>query len=360
MAIESGAKVVAVEQNSKYVPNLPSEKFTVRIIPVNDPRYVLLDGSCNADLYFVDSRRRAECIASVFNSCSDKAVLCLHDAQRARYHAALKQFPYVKFLTRTFCVASKSPEILKIDMPVLDRFSNLKLAHNGSEAWIFGKGPGLDSVDLSRAGRVRILLNEAVRVAPIVPSSSYWIITDSRVLPASNTIPDGCLGVFRRNYDNGKIAPCWPNVVHFYCTRELVSTDRDHLSEARELFGYKSSVTAAIHLAWFMGVSRVVLVGFSGRGSYSSLVRNAGARCDDCNLSRFLHIRAMSEILLRALPGWSWRFEGEGSWSSWGEKDRICDTHLARIVSRLKGGTSWLKAVRDVNLTGLLATMGFP
>lgn len=116
MAVEAGARVCAVESKAQFVPQgLPAHKFSCRIAPVQSAEYVNIGPYAHADLFFIDGRRRSDCIRSVRSCCLDRAVLCLHDAQRERYHEALRSFEYVKFLARGFAVASRT-------CFVLDRF----------------------------------------------------------------------------------------------------------------------------------------------------------------------------------------------------------------------------------------------
>jgi hypothetical protein len=116
MAVNGGAEVVAVEHDLRFVPTNLGPLFRAILVDLKSPRYPspLIT---NADIYFVDSRQRAECIESVWQECvlqgsAPNTVVALHDAQRTRYHAALRLFPFVKFLDRGFCVASCRPEVL--------------------------------------------------------------------------------------------------------------------------------------------------------------------------------------------------------------------------------------------------------
>ena len=102
MAVRAGAQVVAVEQDPRFVPTDLRDGFRAFVVEVDDPSYPIPRVK-NADIYFIDSRRRAECISAVWRECVRKAyasdtVVALHDAQRRRYHDALRLFPYVKFL----------------------------------------------------------------------------------------------------------------------------------------------------------------------------------------------------------------------------------------------------------------------
>lgn len=113
LAVKAGARVFAVEHQEKFVPkDLPAIKFSCRVVPLESDDYVRISPYEHADLFFVDGRRRADCIRAVRSRCLDRAVLCLHDAQRSRYHEALKSFPYVKFLERGFAVASKTDYVI--------------------------------------------------------------------------------------------------------------------------------------------------------------------------------------------------------------------------------------------------------
>jgi hypothetical protein len=78
-------------------------------IPLDVPGYASRHVRQDADICFVDGRQRAKCLVAASIYANPGAVVCLHDAQRRRYHAALGLFPYVRFLDRGFAVASCSP-----------------------------------------------------------------------------------------------------------------------------------------------------------------------------------------------------------------------------------------------------------
>ncbi len=67
-------------------------------------------GCANSDLFFVDSRRRAQCLRAIYSlrRQNPELVVCLHDAQRSRYHQALALFEYVQFFSRGFATATNS------------------------------------------------------------------------------------------------------------------------------------------------------------------------------------------------------------------------------------------------------------
>lgn len=118
MGLEYGADVYSIEYQKKYVPtNIASDKWEYGLIPKNDDAFVQFpEGRKDWDVYFVDSRRRQECITLALQGKED-AVVCLHDAQRERYHPYLGQFKYVKFLDKGFAIASNNDRILGITPP---------------------------------------------------------------------------------------------------------------------------------------------------------------------------------------------------------------------------------------------------
>jgi len=84
--------VVSVEQDKKWIPDLNNDKHAVIHTRTSSPMYPSLFGCENFDIFFIDSRRRGDCIYRVYMDCKDSAVICLHDAQRKRYHADLARF----------------------------------------------------------------------------------------------------------------------------------------------------------------------------------------------------------------------------------------------------------------------------
>ena len=106
--------VIAVEHDKKYIPNIPfNDQLHCIHAKMQSEQYV--EPQTDAELFLVDGRRRAECIRRVLRRYTDgtekpfSPVLCLHDAQRTRYHKALREWPHVRFLARGFAVAALEP-----------------------------------------------------------------------------------------------------------------------------------------------------------------------------------------------------------------------------------------------------------
>ena len=118
IALGFGCSVFAIEHHPKYVPTIPNnDTFKCTRVQLLDDAYVTPWEA--ADLYFVDGRRRAACVVRTLQRCAENelpAVLCLHDAQRARYQEALRKWPHVRFLSRGFAVASFCLDQIK-DIP---------------------------------------------------------------------------------------------------------------------------------------------------------------------------------------------------------------------------------------------------
>ena len=112
LALLSGAFVYSIEQEIQFVPKTSSKNYKFLVTPIWSSEYIKLPKNFLFDMFFVDSRRRSECIEFVYENCKYSDILCVHDAQRERYHISLRKFPYVKFLNRGFCLASKNKRIL--------------------------------------------------------------------------------------------------------------------------------------------------------------------------------------------------------------------------------------------------------
>lgn len=120
LALGAGAAVYTVEHDREYIriPMNIAGLCACYHIPQFSDQYPKPRVD-EVDLYFVDGRRRADCIITAADIVAEpesrNSVLCLHDAQRPRYHAALHSWPHVHFMSRGFAVASFEPisELMK-------------------------------------------------------------------------------------------------------------------------------------------------------------------------------------------------------------------------------------------------------
>lgn len=111
MSLANGAElVICHEGKPEYA--VENAGVEMRILDESTEEYVR--GMTGFDLYFVDGRRRAECLRSIRRVCRFDSVVCLHDASRRRYHEALSAWRYVRFLHKGFAVASDHPRILRL------------------------------------------------------------------------------------------------------------------------------------------------------------------------------------------------------------------------------------------------------
>ena len=107
MALDSGAWVTAVESDREWLPKGTHERFSCIWIPTSHPLYTSTwqtTDTAQTELFFVDGRRRGECLNAIpFNST---AIACLHDAQRLRYQEPMSRFPFVIHLIFGFAIMS--------------------------------------------------------------------------------------------------------------------------------------------------------------------------------------------------------------------------------------------------------------
>jgi hypothetical protein len=113
--LPSVRRIVSVEQDKRWIPDKLCPSQQILNVKPSSPWYVHLWDMRDADVFFVDSRRRAECISLVHKQATkDTAVVCLHDAQRCRYHEALALFEFVHFYEKGFAAATRSSEIYEV------------------------------------------------------------------------------------------------------------------------------------------------------------------------------------------------------------------------------------------------------
>lgn len=102
-------RVFAIESVVRWVPTPRDARFACLVCHEQSAAYTSLHGRNDADVVFVDGRRRSECIERVWQDLKPTGIVCVHDAQRARYQSAIGQFPCVAFFGRGFAAASRSP-----------------------------------------------------------------------------------------------------------------------------------------------------------------------------------------------------------------------------------------------------------
>ena len=128
IALKSGVPVISIEQELKWIPRIKDKHWTCVYVQVESLGYVGFWGNDRAGLYFIDSRRRTECIDLVFTrGQNERSIIAVHDAQRKRYQEALRQFPYVVFLDRGFALASKDRALLQIAEQIKQEMKNAPL-----------------------------------------------------------------------------------------------------------------------------------------------------------------------------------------------------------------------------------------
>lgn len=106
MALHAGAKrIVSVEHQDSYVYRGGKSEVQTHLCPVETDEYTCPPCIREADVFFVDGRRRTECLIQIFKHAKPNSIICLHDAQRSRYIEALQLFDDVHFPGYGFAVA---------------------------------------------------------------------------------------------------------------------------------------------------------------------------------------------------------------------------------------------------------------
>ncbi len=144
--------------------------------------------------------------------------------------------------------------------------------HNGAEAWIFGKGPGLDKFDVNTAGPLRICINESLL---IVPAARYFFAHDEAPIErVAAQWPKACHAILqpvRADYAAARGIPA--DEIFTYEKREgqldVLDWPAEQIARAASLLGLTGTVHSALHFCRLIGACSVVFVGMDGGPAYA-------------------------------------------------------------------------------------------
>lgn len=150
----------------------------------------------------------------------------------------------------------------------------------GETAYLFGKGPSLDTFPMASAGPLRITINEA---ALVVPDPTFMFAIDGKPLTNIGTPP--CMAILGPD-EVSKRFDASGNLLHAGRTyqrgsfetyrkhtgRDILDWPKEKVAAAGELYFDGGTVQPAAHFAWMLGVIEVVLVGFDGYGPYAKIL----------------------------------------------------------------------------------------
>ena len=144
--------------------------------------------------------------------------------------------------------------------------------HASEVAWIFGKGPSLDTFDQASAGSLRICINESVLH---VDSPTYFFAHDEvPIKRIAAKFPNSCTAVLEhcRSIFAQQCGLAESQICTYHKLQQNVPTEADLLidSNSDSLIGVSSTVHSALHFCKLIGASKVVLVGFDGTGGYAN------------------------------------------------------------------------------------------
>ena len=141
--------------------------------------------------------------------------------------------------------------------------------HAGETAWLFGKGPGLNTFDLSQAGPLRVAIND---VAAHVPDVRYCFSNDGvanwRDIYAPGPVlfqPVRALGEFDSTKKDA--VACEVVTYRYDWDDELLFQPRERLAEC--LAVRRGTLGSALQILHIMGVAKVVLVGIDGGNAHA-------------------------------------------------------------------------------------------
>ena len=144
--------------------------------------------------------------------------------------------------------------------------------HQGEEAWIFGKGPSLDSFDFRSAGPLRICINESLLH---VPDPTYFFAHDeipiqnvaSRWLAACSAILQPVRGQWAQKCG----IPAETIYAYEKRDRELdiLNWSAEQIARKGSLLGLTGTVHSALHFCRLIGTPSIVFVGMDGGLGYA-------------------------------------------------------------------------------------------
>lgn len=182
----------------------------------------------------------------------------------------------------------------------LKNFLNI---HAGETAWIFGKGPSLDSFDMATAGPLRCAVNDVVRY---VPDCRYCFANDPVNDWAHLYAPDHVLFQPSRTLGDGFLNPTRDHRAELVTYEDLHCDERLTMSREQLADGglsiRRGTLGSVIQILHIMGVREVVCVGIDGGGRHADkqfLTRLRANHAEDYNAIREAFILAAKIMGIR-------------------------------------------------------------
>lgn len=153
--------------------------------------------------------------------------------------------------------------------------------HRGETAWMFGKGPSLDSFDMSQAGPLRCAINDVVKE---VPGCRYCFANDSVAAWEHVYEPGHVLFTPARTINDGFQRPVVPEKPETIVFADIHHDDR--LSWSREMLAEhgltirRGTLGSALQILHIMGIAEIICVGIDGGGKHAARQWHTRLRAD--------------------------------------------------------------------------------
>lgn len=144
--------------------------------------------------------------------------------------------------------------------------------HANEEAWIFGKGPGLDAFDMASAGALRVCINESLLV---VPDPTYFFAHDEGpIRRVAEHWPRTCRAILQPiRAEFAAVLGVPRDMIHTYTKLErefsMLDWPASKIAQQASLLGLTGTVHSAIHFCRLIGATSLAFVGMDGTGGYA-------------------------------------------------------------------------------------------